>query len=266
MKKTEENFVPFRINANLCNIIQMVLFLKDSQQSIHFKYFNTVKKKTKTWKTIIRYIKHQYIANKGFTLCVLLHVPQMHICWITDSRHPLLLGGGSGGKFSLPLFNWVLPSPTPQLYWKEKLKQHCPWHTKQLGFQVVFAHSRKGTASPRPSANWRFPASIGGLSPCIFLFTVSLHNHSIPGQRLWVLTSRNISLQIHIQGGRVERHYKEFIAVFVSSLHTNKTTLKSGSLSAKNKFSQVQIMWVSMEIGEFCLLVWELRSDERAWC
>lgn len=89
LRKSEENFVPFLINGKLCNITQMVLFLKDSQQLIHFKYFNTVKKKeTKTWKTIICYIKHQYIANKWFTLCVLLHVPKMHISWITDSRHP----------------------------------------------------------------------------------------------------------------------------------------------------------------------------------
>lgn len=49
-KKIEENFVPFPINANLCNITQMVLFSKDSQQSIHFKYFNTVKKKKKKQK------------------------------------------------------------------------------------------------------------------------------------------------------------------------------------------------------------------------
>lgn len=42
-KKIEKDFVPFLINANLCNITQMVvcfvIFLKDSQQSIHFKYF-----------------------------------------------------------------------------------------------------------------------------------------------------------------------------------------------------------------------------------
>lgn len=143
-KKIEENFVPFLINANLCSITQMFFFFKDSQQSIHFKYFNTVKiKETKTWKTIICYIKQQHVTDKGFTLCVLLHVPKMHISQITDNRQPFLLGGGQEGRSGLCLLKRVLPSPTPRLY-QERLKQYRLWYTKPL---VVSAHSRTGPAS-----------------------------------------------------------------------------------------------------------------------
>lgn len=48
MKRIEGSFVPSLNNVNLCNTTQIVLFrfFKDSQQSIQFKYFNTVKNKT----------------------------------------------------------------------------------------------------------------------------------------------------------------------------------------------------------------------------
>lgn len=199
----------------------MVLFcfLKDSQQSIHFKYFNTVKiKETKTWKTIVCYIKQQHVTDKTFTLCVLLHVPEMHISQIMTTA--ALSPQWGRRKVWFVSSHMSTSRPTPWLY-QERLKPHCLWHTKRL---VVSAHSRKGQAS-LPTAGLDAPTS--RLSPHIFFLPASLHHHSTPGQLLWAFASRNTYLQIHIQGRRGERYYKEFIAVFVSSLHRNKTTMKS---------------------------------------
>lgn len=124
-KKIEENFVPFLVNANLCNITRMVLFLKIlSSQYISSTLTQLKIKETKTWKTIICYIKQQHVTDKGFTLCVLLYVPQMHISQITDNKQPFLVGGGEEGRSGLCLLKRVLPSPTPRLS-QERLKQHC---------------------------------------------------------------------------------------------------------------------------------------------
>lgn len=158
-------------------------------------------------------------------MCVVTCAPNAHKLDYWQQRS-LLLGGGWGGRFPLPLLKRVLPSPTPQLYRKEKLKQHCLQHTKQLGFQVVFAHSSKGTACPRASADWRSRASVGRLSPRVFLLTVCLHYHRTPGQQLGVCMSRN-NLQIHIQGRRVERLIKNSSLYLCPVYIENKTTMKS---------------------------------------
>lgn len=82
MKRIEESFVPSLNNVNLSNTTQMVLFcfLKIvSSQYISSTLTQLKKKKEpKTWKTIILCIKHQYIADKRFTLCVLVHVHKVY--------------------------------------------------------------------------------------------------------------------------------------------------------------------------------------------
>lgn len=162
------------------------------------------------------------MTDKGFTLCVLLHVPKMHISQITDNRQSFLLGGGQEGRSGLCLLKRVLPRPTPQLY-QERLKQYCLWYTKRL---VVSAHSRTGPASQHLGKLEALMLRQAG-SACTSFSQPVCTTTSTPGQQLWVFASRNTYFQIHIQGGRVERLYKEFIAVFVSSLHRNKTTMKS---------------------------------------
>lgn len=64
MERTEESFVPFLNNVNLHNTTQGFLFLflkRVSSQYISSTLTQFLKKELKMWKTIILYIKHQYI-------------------------------------------------------------------------------------------------------------------------------------------------------------------------------------------------------------
>lgn len=179
----------------------------------------------------------------------------MHISQITDNKQPFLLGGGEEGRSGLCLLKRVLASPTPRLF-QERLKQHCLWHTKRL---VVSAHSRKGPASPRVSANWR-PRCLDKLAQPAHLLSPS--QFALP-QNSWTRTLslcfEKHSSPIHIQGGRkVERHYKESVASFVSSLLKTKPLWNLFGCWPISEFSPIQIRWcIHRDLG-FCLLVWVL--------
>lgn len=179
----------------------------------------------------------------------------MHISQITDNKQSFLLGGGEEGRSGLCLLKRVLPSPTPRLS-QERLKQHRLWHTKRL---VVSARSRKGPASPRVSANWRPRCFDKQAQPAHLLSPSQFALPQYSWTRTLSLCFEKHSSPIHIQGGRkVERHYKESIASFVSSLLKTKPLWNLFGCWPICEFSPIQI-WrcIHRDLG-FCLLVWVL--------
>lgn len=157
MKRIEGSFVPSLNNVNLCNTTQIVLFrfFKDSQQSIQFKYFNTVKnktnkKRTKTRKTIVLCIKHRYRADKRFTLCVLVHVHKIyrttHLNYWgrqslpphTPHPHPHSLRLGGWWERPFPYF-FKHPPPYPH---------PTAWLEEQSGTLLPMAHKIIRVPSP----------------------------------------------------------------------------------------------------------------------
>lgn len=92
------------------------------------------KKGTKTRKTIILCIKHQYRTDKRFTLCVLVHVYKIYTTELLKadnySPHPILGGWGLSREGFFPTsLSLQLPTPNPQ-HWKNHQEHYCLWQIK----------------------------------------------------------------------------------------------------------------------------------------